>query len=119
MCLDDFGAGAAGFQYLRRLAVDFVKIDGAFLRAAAENARDRALIASLASICRELRCATIGEMIETEKEARAAAALGIDFGQGWHFGRPGPLPEPIGRAVRPQQPPMRALKRRGAVETWQ
>lgn len=88
ICLDDFGAGAATYSYLRYFEVDFVKIDGPFLKAAVTGRRERALIGSICRLCKELGSATIGEMIETEKEAEAAAALGIDYGQGWLYGKP-------------------------------
>ena len=93
ICLDDFGAGAAGYNYLRRIAVDFVKIDGPFLKAAAAgDPRERALIRGIAATCAELHCHTIGEMIENESDARIALQLGLQFGQGWLFGKPGNLP---------------------------
>jgi EAL domain-containing protein (putative c-di-GMP-specific phosphodiesterase class I) len=90
ICLDDFGAGAAAYHYLRHFAVDFVKIDGAFLRSALSRRRDRALIRSICGLCRELDTGVIGEMIEDETAAAAALALGIDFGQGRLFGAPSP-----------------------------
>jgi EAL domain-containing protein (putative c-di-GMP-specific phosphodiesterase class I) len=92
LCLDDFGSGFSAYTYLRRFPVDFIKLDGAFLRSAFNNPRDAALVRSLALLCRELQCGTIGEMIETRSEAAASKALGIDFGQGYHFGRPAAEP---------------------------
>ena len=92
LCLDDFGAGFSAFTYLRRFEVDYVKLDGKFLNAAFKRKRDAALIRSLTQLCRDLRCATIGEMIETGVEARASLDLGVDFGQGYHFGKPSPTP---------------------------
>ncbi len=93
ICLDDFGAGAAGYNYLRRISVDFVKIDGPFLKAAvAGDKRERALIRGISATCGELRCHTIGEMIENEGDAKVAIELGLDFGQGWLFGKAAALP---------------------------
>jgi len=92
LCLDDFGAGFSAYNYLRRFPVDFIKLDGAFLRSATENTRDAALVRSLATLCRELKCGTVGEMIETQQAADIAASLGVDLGQGFHFGRPAPEP---------------------------
>jgi EAL domain-containing protein (putative c-di-GMP-specific phosphodiesterase class I) len=109
ICLDDFGAGAAAYGYLRRFDVDFVKIDGPFLKAAVDNPRERALIRSVCVLCSDIRCKIIGEMIEDESTAALAVSLGIGFGQGWLFGRPvAELPKP----VLPQ-------RRRGTVETWE
>ena len=93
LCFDDFGAGFSAFTYLRRFEVDFVKLDGEFLTAAYTRGRDAALIKSLTLLCRDLRCATIGEKIETALEARAARELGVDFGQGYFFGKPTPVPQ--------------------------
>lgn len=109
MCLDDFGAGAAAYGYLRHFDVDFIKIDGPFLKAAVNRGRERALIRSICALCQELRCNVIGEMIEDETTAALAADLGIVFGQGWLFGKP--LDELPGR-VRP-------MRRKGPVETWE
>jgi EAL domain-containing protein (putative c-di-GMP-specific phosphodiesterase class I) len=92
ICLDDFGAGAATYHYLRHFAFDLVKIDGPFLRAAATNPRDHVLVRSICALCRELDIGVIGEMIEDEAALAAAAELGISFGQGRLFGAPGPLP---------------------------
>jgi EAL domain-containing protein (putative c-di-GMP-specific phosphodiesterase class I)/GGDEF domain-containing protein len=88
ICLDDFGAGAAAYSYLRHFDVDFVKIDGPLLRAAGARPREFALVHSICRLCADLNCATIGEMIETQKEAATAVSLGISFGQGWLYGRP-------------------------------
>jgi EAL domain-containing protein (putative c-di-GMP-specific phosphodiesterase class I) len=90
ICLDDFGAGAAAYAYLRHFDVDIVKVDGPFLKSAMTRDRDRALIRSVCRLCRDLDCSVVGEMIEEERQADAAGRLGIDFGQGWLFGRPVP-----------------------------
>jgi EAL domain-containing protein (putative c-di-GMP-specific phosphodiesterase class I)/GGDEF domain-containing protein len=88
ICLDDFGAGFGAYTYLRRFEIDFVKLDGPFLKNGMNNMRDRALLRSIAAVCGELGARTIGEMIETREEAYAAAGLGVNFGQGYFFGRP-------------------------------
>jgi PAS domain S-box-containing protein len=93
LCLDDFGAGFSAFTYLRRFEVDFVKLDGEFLSAAYTRARDAALIKSLTRLCRDLRCATIGEKIESATEAKVACDMGVDFGQGYFFGKPTAMPK--------------------------
>jgi EAL domain-containing protein (putative c-di-GMP-specific phosphodiesterase class I) len=93
VCLDDFGAGANSFHYLRSFEVDFIKIDGAFARAALRDPRDRILLRTIAGFCREIGVATIVEMVEDEDHAVALAKLGMAFAQGYHFGRPGELPQ--------------------------
>jgi EAL domain-containing protein (putative c-di-GMP-specific phosphodiesterase class I) len=90
VCLDDFGAGAASFPYLQALEVDFVKIDGAYVKAlqSREKERDRAILRGMVWLCKELKIGTVAEMIETEDQARLLLDFGIDYGQGWLFGRP-------------------------------
>jgi EAL domain-containing protein (putative c-di-GMP-specific phosphodiesterase class I) len=87
-CLDDLGSGANSFHYLRSIPVDFVKIDGAFGRDALNNERDRSFLRYVSGFCRENGILAIAEMIETESEAERYRQLGIDYGQGYLFGRP-------------------------------
>lgn len=88
ICLDDFGAGASGFQYLKLLDVNFVKIDGSFVRDAHRTAQGRSFLAAVTSLCRELGIRTIAEMVEDEDAAAFLLENGVDFGQGYLFGRP-------------------------------
>ncbi len=88
VCLDDFGAGMSGYQYLRHLPVDFVKIDGAYVRDALNDTQSMAFLRSMISLCRELGIETIAEWVETEEQAAMLADLGVAYGQGWLFGRP-------------------------------
>ncbi|MDE2580618.1 MAG: EAL domain-containing protein [Rhodospirillales bacterium] len=88
VCLDDFGAGGAGFRYLREFQADFVKIDGAFVRRAEHSARDRDIVAAMIEAAQRVDAAIIAEMVETEAQARLMRALGVTYGQGWLFGRP-------------------------------
>jgi EAL domain-containing protein (putative c-di-GMP-specific phosphodiesterase class I) len=93
VCLDDFGAGANSFHYLRSFEVDFIKVDGAFAHAALRDPRDRILLRTIAGFCREIGVAAIVEMVEDEETALAFAKLGLAYAQGYHFGRPGELPQ--------------------------
>jgi EAL domain-containing protein (putative c-di-GMP-specific phosphodiesterase class I) len=110
-CIDDFGAGAASFDWLRGLAVDFVKIDGAFVRRLEKDPRTSTLIAHLVALCASLKVEVIGEMIEDETTADQLRDLGVRYGQGWLFGRA--EAEPI--LVRPTRA---AARRMGVVEAW-
>ncbi|SDB57644.1 EAL domain-containing protein [Belnapia rosea] len=92
LCIDDFGAGAATFRYLRLLRVDYVKIDGAYVTHAHRSEKDRAIIASMVDLAHGLGAQVVAEQIETEAEAAMMRELGVEYGQGWHFGKPGPLP---------------------------
>ncbi len=109
ICLDDFGAGATAYNYMRQFNVDFVKIDGPFLKAASDRNRERALIRSICVLCDELGCKVIGEMIEDETEAVFARNLGIAHGQGWLFGKP----------IEQLPAAPRSMRRKGSSETWQ
>ena len=92
VCIDDFGAGSAAFRYLRDFRVDYVKIDGAYVRAAANGERERGFVASMHDLARSVGAQVIAETIETQAQAALMVSLGVRLGQGWLFGRPGPLP---------------------------
>jgi EAL domain-containing protein (putative c-di-GMP-specific phosphodiesterase class I) len=113
ICLDDFGAGAASMDYLRQIEADVVKFDGRFVQAIGARPRDTVILKRLAELCRELGVTTVAEMIETEEAAKAVAELGVEFGQGWLFGKPVPKPEGMQRAPSPV-----AARRKGEVEGW-
>lgn len=110
VCLDDFGAGAAAYSYLRRFDVDFVKIDGPFLKDALANPRQRALIRSVSQLCKELNSEVVAEMIETEEMAELCQTMGIGLGQGWLFGRPKAQIEAPKEVING--------RRKGFSETW-
>ncbi|MFO7807807.1 ammonium transporter [Guyparkeria sp.] len=89
--LDDFGSGLSSFGYLRNLPVHFVKIDGAFIREISKNPTDEAMVRSIHSIARTMGLQTIAEFVENAEAVERLAAIGIDFVQGYHIGRPRPL----------------------------
>lgn len=91
--LDDFGAGASSFPYLRALDIDGVKIDGAYVREAITNRRDAALLKSIAGLCADLGMTTIAEMVESDDQVSHLTKLGVPKGQGFLFGRPVQLEE--------------------------
>ena len=90
VALDDFGSGAASFDYLNVLKVDVVKFDGPVVRRALSTDLGRDFLASMASVCARSGIQTVAEMIEDEEMARNLTGFGIDFGQGYHFGKPSP-----------------------------
>ncbi|CCQ73227.1 Putative signal transduction protein containing sensor and EAL domains [Magnetospira sp. QH-2] len=87
VCIDDFGAGAATFQYLAGLQVDFVKIDGQYIREAFTKIEGRPFLKAIAGLCRDLKIRTIGEMVENEKTVWLLHDLGVNYAQGHFFGR--------------------------------
>lgn len=92
LCIDDFGAGAAAFRYLKAFRVDYVKIDGQYVEAALRSEQDRGFVAAMVDLARNVGAKVVAERIETEAECAAMQALGVGYGQGWLFGRPGRLP---------------------------
>lgn len=86
--IDDFGAGAAAFHYLRGLKVDHVKIDGSYVREAAGKGDSLPFLRAITGLCRELRIATIAEHIEDEATANLLRVYNVRYGQGYYFGRP-------------------------------
>jgi EAL domain-containing protein (putative c-di-GMP-specific phosphodiesterase class I) len=91
-CLDDFGAGAADIRLLRELKADIVKLDGSYVPGVAQGGRERTFVAGMVEIARGAGAEIIAERLETEAEADVLRKLGVQYGQGWLFGRPGTLP---------------------------
>jgi len=100
MCLDDFGAGAASFQYLRALEVDYVKIDGTYTRRLLTSDRDSLMLRNLCDLCADLKIKTIAEMVELDDQVDKLRSLGVHMGQGYLLGRPAPQPVFAGTAAR-------------------
>ncbi|MFC3226915.1 EAL domain-containing protein [Marinibaculum pumilum] len=113
VCLDDFGAGAASFQYLQALNVDFVKIDGAYVHRLADSARDRHMLAAITAMCADLKVGVIAEMVETEEQVRLLRELGATHAQGYLFGKPAAEPAGVERRTAG-----RVGRRSGARELW-
>lgn len=93
--LDDFGAGHTAFRQFRELALDGVKIDGAFCRGIATDRDAQCLVRALVDIARHFEMFTVAEYVETEADAAILADIGVDYLQGHLFGRPGPRPDLI------------------------
>jgi EAL domain-containing protein (putative c-di-GMP-specific phosphodiesterase class I) len=116
VCLDDFGAGAASFPYLKMLTVDAVKIDGQYIREISHSERDRELVGHLVAMCRSLGVKTTAEMVETKEVADRLKELGIDFAQGYLYGRPEAQPVAQGGGLLGRVR-FRA-KRKGETRSW-
>lgn len=93
VCLDDFGAGSASFQYIQHLPVDYVKIDGAYTRKINSSERDKIMVKNLNQMCQDLNIKVIAEKIETDEQARMLKSLGIGMGQGYLYAMPSAKPE--------------------------
>ncbi len=91
LALDDFGAGYGSFYYLKHLPFDFIKIDGEFVSACCTNETDRLLITAIVEVVNGLGKRTIAELVGDDDTARVLQRLGVDYGQGFHLGRPARL----------------------------
>jgi EAL domain-containing protein (putative c-di-GMP-specific phosphodiesterase class I) len=98
IAMDDFGAGHTSFRNLRRLGIDIVKIDGAFVQNVACSLDDRVFVRSLADLARHLGLTTVAEWVEDEEARRLLRDWGVDLLQGRLLGRP-ELYEPGGAAT--------------------
>ena len=90
--LDDFGTGFGSVTYLRRLPVDYLKIDSSFVRDASRSPEDRAVIRAIVAMARELGAQTVAEGIEDSETLALLRDCGVDYCQGYLLGRPAPLP---------------------------
>lgn len=86
--IDDFGAGAAAFQYLKSLNVDYVKIDGSYILDAFTTPHGRPFLKAIASLAADMGIKTIGEMVEDNRTMWLLHDVGVDYGQGYFFARP-------------------------------
>lgn len=89
ICLDDFGAGAASFPYLRDLRFDYVKLDGSYVRNLGRSDRDDAILGAMMRLCQQLKVQTIAEHVETVEQAIRLTGLRCNFAQGWLFAEAG------------------------------
>jgi diguanylate cyclase (GGDEF)-like protein len=99
--LDDFGSGMSSFAYLKNLPVDYLKIDGGFVREMDKDPVSRSMVAAINQIGHAMGLKTIAEWVENESVLEELRAIGVDFAQGYAIGRPSPLPDaPIDREPR-------------------
>ncbi len=93
VCIDDLAADSTTFRYLQAFDADYAKIDGSFTRAIIIGGVERSILEAMLSLCRERGVPIIAEQVEEEEEARRLQAAGVQYGQGYLFGRPlSPLP---------------------------
>ena len=90
--LDDFGSGMSSFAYLRELNIDFLKIDGAFVKQIDQNRIDYAMVSSINQIGQLMGIQTIAEFVENAQILELIKTLQIDFAQGYGIDKPKPLP---------------------------
>ena len=91
--LDDFGTGLSSYSYLRNLPVDYVKIDGVFVKDIVDNPGDYAVVRSINEIGHYMGKQTIAEYVENEGVMKCIREIGVDFMQGYHIAKPFRLDE--------------------------
>jgi diguanylate cyclase (GGDEF)-like protein len=91
VALDDFGTGLSSLAYLRQLPVTMLKIDGSFVRDILKDPRAESMVRAIAQLARSMSIATVAEYVETDEIRARVATLGVDYGQGFAIGKPGPL----------------------------
>jgi len=89
--LDDFGSGLSSFTYLKNLKVDYLKIDGAFVRDIASNAIDRSMIEAIHRIGHQMGLRTVAEYVESDQVLALLRQIGVDYVQGSGIHQPEPL----------------------------
>ena len=99
--LDDFGAGFSSFYYLKRFDVDYLKIDGGFIRDLATDEGSRIFVRALNDVAHGLDKQVIAEWVETPEALNILLDMGTQFGQGYLFQRPIPLEEKDREATQP------------------
>ena len=86
--LDDFGSGLSSFTYLKNLPVDFLKIDGQFIRNVVEDAVDESMVRAISQVGQAMGIQTIAERVETQEVLDKLSSLGVAYAQGYHIARP-------------------------------
>ena len=91
IALDDFGTGYSAMSYLKRFAIDYIKIDQSFVRDMTVDSSDRAIAEAIIVMAHRLGMKVVAEGIETEEQYALLKAAGCDFGQGYLFAKPMPV----------------------------
>ena len=91
--LDDFGSGLSSFAYLKNLPVDYLKIDGGFVKDISTDMIDKAMVESIHQVGKVMNLSTVAEHVEDETTLSILEEIGVDYVQGYHLGRPEPIEE--------------------------
>ena len=102
--LDDFGSGLASFEYLKTLPIDYLKIDGMFVKDIVTDPIDRAMVKSIHEIGSVMGKTTIAEFVENTDILNELKSIGVHYAQGYLMGRPEPLDSIITNHTRQNHP---------------
>ena len=93
LAIDDFGSGYSSFSYLKRLPVDFLKIDGSFIKGLARDRVDQAMVRMVGEVARAAGIETVAEYVSSAATLELLAKYGIDYAQGYFIGKPMAQPQ--------------------------
>lgn len=88
--LDDFGVGFTSFKYLQEMELNYIKIDGSFIKKLPESSNDRLFVKSMVDVSHGLGIKTVAEFVENGKIVEVLKELGVDYAQGYFIGKPAP-----------------------------
>ena len=94
LAIDDFGSGYSSFTYLKRLPVDYLKIDGSFVKGLTRDRVDQAMVRMVGEVARAAGIETVAEYVTSAATFELLAKYGIDYAQGYYIGKPAPVPVP-------------------------
>ena len=114
--LDDFGTGYSSLSYLRRLPIDFLKIDGSLSADIDTDVQARAIVGAIITMSNAMGLEVICECVETKAQAATLMELGCTLAQGFLYGRPAPVRERLARGVANAKKP--TGPRSTALGTW-
>jgi len=95
--LDDFGAGFGSFHYVKYLPVDYVKIDGDFVRNLSQSTTDQSVVKAVVQLARGLGKKSVAEFVDDERTVQLLREYGVDYAQGFYIGVPVPVRDPLPR----------------------
>jgi diguanylate cyclase (GGDEF)-like protein/PAS domain S-box-containing protein len=98
LALDDFGTGFGSFYYLKHLPVRYVKLDGEFIHNLPRNPIDEHMVRAIVGVAHGLGIKTVAESVADDETIEMLHQHGVDFAQGFHIGRPAPVPVPFAYA---------------------
>ncbi len=88
VALDDFGSGLSSFEYLKKLPVDVLKIDGSFVHNLSQSSTDFAIVDATCKVAKTMNLKTVAEYVESEKIMQLLVEMGVDYAQGYYTGKP-------------------------------
>ena len=94
LALDDFGTGFGSFYYLKHLPVSYIKLDGEFIQNLPRSEIDAHMVSAIVRVAQSMGIKTVAESVTDDETIRLLREHGVDFAQGFHVGRPGPVGEP-------------------------